>query len=318
MQDNNASLNNLRPPAVSESEHLLSGVLVSLEVHVVGPAGIGVWCVDGAGRSGFGAREGHVVVRGVPGVRDAARAALGARQAGHLQAPGRRVLPVTELRAHDLVDRPLPPVLAPAAAADPNKHDNPRKDLEDTPDVAQDDAVAHPHVVGHAGRRDIFQDVRVPRDGDEGHDARQEDQQPAQAGQGPAGGLTPATDPWDGDGKADEGDDERRHHQPLGHLDDLLVEVLRILQPAAQLAGVRGPADVPDALLDELIRRGVPYIDRAPVGGHRGDEVQDPAARGQDHPEDKDPRGPQRGADPFLRRHGGAGGGGVVVPMWTC
>lgn len=260
----------------------------SSEVGIIGSAAVGG--VGGRDRGALGPGEGHVVVHGVPGVRDAAGDAPGPVQPRHVDGPRRRFL--RKARAHDLVHAPLASVLPAAAAADADEHDEAGQDFEYPADVAQDDAVADAHVYGGRHRRDVVEDVRVPGDGYDGHDAREEDEQAAQAGQQPVGTVSPAADPRDGHGQPDQGHDERGDHQALGDLDDLVVEVRGVLQVALlPLGGRGGPADVPDALLDVLGGRRVgDVVEGPPVGGHGGRQVQDPAAGGQDHPEDQDAR----------------------------
>lgn len=79
-----------------------------------------------------------------------------------------------------LVQPPLAPVPASAAADDADHHDDPAQHLEDAADVAQDDAVAHadvdPGLLVH--RRDVADEVGVPGDGDDDQDAGGEEQEP--------------------------------------------------------------------------------------------------------------------------------------------
>ena len=110
---------------------------------------------------------------------------------------------MTEPVADHLLDASLPSVLPPAAAADPDEHDEAAQDLKDPADVAQDDAVADAHVYERGHRGDLLEDVGVPGDGYDGHDARQEDQQSAQASHGPVRVVFPAADPRDGHGQPD-------------------------------------------------------------------------------------------------------------------
>ena len=280
--------------------------MCSSQVSLVGPAAVRAVVCPGCGALGPG--EGHIIIQGVPGVRHAAGGAPGGTvQARHGDGSRRRLR--AEVRAHDVLDPPLASVLSAAAATDADEHDEAAHDLEYPADVAQDDAVADAHADGRGHRGDLLEDVGVPGDGDDGHDAREEEEQSPQAGHRPVGFGLPAADPRDGHAQADQAHDQGGDHQPLRRLDDLVGEVRGVLQVAHRpLGGRGGPADVPDALLDVLVTRGVgDVVEGPPVGGHGGDEVQDPAAGNHDHPEDQDARRAQGHPDPLLRcsvRHG--------------
>lgn len=267
------------------------------QVNVVGSAA--VRGVDRPGRRALGPGEGHVLVHGVLRVRDAAAgAAPGPVQARHFDS-SRRPLLIPEPGPRHLLDARLPAVLPPAAPADPDEHDEAAQDFKDPADVAQDDAVADLHgwvrrrscVYRH--RRDGPEYVGVPGDGYDGHDSREEYQQSAQAGQDPVGPVFPAADPRDGHRQPDQSHDEGGHHQTPGDLDDLLLKIRGVLQAAIDSrVDWAGPADLPDALLEELVGRAVlESCEGPPVWGHGRCQVQDQAAGSQNHPEDQDARG---------------------------
>lgn len=258
--------------------------------------------VDGAGGGALGPGEGHIIIQGVFRVGHAAAgAAPGPVQARGREAPGLRLRLVA---LHHLLHPPLAAVLAAAAAADPDEHDEAGQDLKDAADEAQDDAVADARVRERRDGRDGGEEVGVPGDRDDGEDPRDEDQQASQAGHNPVRAVSPATDARDGHDQADDGDHQRGHHQTLRHRDDLMAEVGGVLQAALRPGvGGSGPADVPNALLEEGVRLDVgDVVQSPPVGRHRGGEVEDPAAGGEHQAEDQDPGSPQRSPHPLLRR----------------
>lgn len=174
------------------------------QVGIIGSAADGG--VDGAGCGALCSGERHIIIQGVFGVGHAAAdAAPGPVQARSREASGHRLRLVVALLQH-LLHPPLPAVLAAAAAADPEEHDETGQDLKDPADEAQDDAVSDAHVRERRGGRDRCEEVGVPGDRDDGEDARDEDQQASQAGHRPVGVVFPAADARDGHNQADDGD----------------------------------------------------------------------------------------------------------------
>lgn len=80
-------------------------------------------------------------------------------------------------------------------------------------------------------------------------------------------------------------------------------EVRGVLQVAlGSGVGRGGPADVPDALLEERVGLdAADVVQRPPIRCHRGGQIQDPAAGRQNHPEDQYPGCAERPPDPLRR-----------------